>query len=140
MSLFADIRRRFDLRPAKSLNLAGSPARTRPEASSKDTGDFTGVEPCGRREPHGTDGTDHSAYLAIAEALTDGADVVPASDEVGRQLATDGVSLVEALDGLSALYRSIAGGEPAFDAVRALSSSWAEASLVYLTRCRARTR
>lgn len=126
MSLFADIRRRFDLRPHKSLNLAGSPARNRPEASSPTE------QPWGGREPHGTDSTDHSAYLAIAEALRDGADVVPASDEVGRQLATDGVSLVEALDGLSALYRSIAGGEPAFDAVRALSSSWAEASLVYL--------
>jgi len=129
MSLFADIRRRFDLRPAKSLNLAGSPARTKPEASSTTS---SGEPPCGRREPHGTAGTDCSAYLAIAEALHDGADVVPASDETGRRLAADGVSLVEALDGLSALYRSIAGGEPAFDAVRALSSSWAEASLVYL--------
>ncbi|MEV0291884.1 hypothetical protein AB0H36_47885 [Kribbella sp. NPDC050820] len=136
MSLFADIRRRFDLRPAKSLNLAGSPARTRPEASSPDD------RPCEGRDSHGTAGTDmpscpascsdSSAYLAIAEALRDGADVVPASDEVGRQLAADGVSLLEALDGLSALYRSIAGGEPAFAAVRALSSSWAEASLVYL--------
>src|SRR5688572_5643639 len=114
MSLFADIRRRFDLRPAKSLNLAGSPARTRPEASS------TAEQPCEWRDPHGTAGTDRSAYLAIAEALRDGADVVPASDEVGRKLAADGVSLLEALDGLSALYRSIAGGEPAFDAVRAL--------------------
>jgi hypothetical protein len=126
MSLFADIRRRFDLRPHKSLNLAGSPARTRLEASSPDE------QPCEWRDPHGTAGTDHSAYLAIAEALRDGADVVPASDEVGRQLAADGVSLLEALDGLSALYRSIAGGEPAFAAVRALSSSWAEASLIYL--------
>lgn len=126
MSLFADIRRRFDLRPGKSsLNLAGSPARIAPAASYPE-------QPCGRREPHGTAGTDHSAYLAIAEALRDGADVVPASDEVGRRLAADGVSLMEALDGLSALYRSIAGGEPAFAAVRALSSSWAEASLVYL--------
>ena len=126
MSLFADIRRRFDLRPAKSLNLAGSPARTRPEASSPTE------QPSGWRDSLGTAGTDHSAYLAIAEALHDGADVVPASDEVGRQLAADGVSLLEALDGLGALYRSIAGGEPAFAAVRALSSSWAEASLVYL--------
>jgi hypothetical protein len=131
MSLFADIRRRFDLRPGKpSLNLAGSPARLAPEASSNSL-DPT-EQPCGWRDPHGTAGTDHSAYLAIAEALRDGADVVPASDETGRRLAADGVSLVEALDGLSALYRSIAGGEPAFDAVRALSSSWAEASLVYL--------
>jgi hypothetical protein len=129
MSLFADLRRRFDLRPAKSLNLAGSLARNRPEASSTTS---SGEQPCGGRDPHGTAGIDHSAYLAIAEALRDGADVVPASDEVGRRLATDGISLVEALDGLSALYRSIAGGEPAFDAVRALSSSWAEASLVYL--------
>jgi len=139
MSLFADIRRRFDLRPPKSLNLAGSPARRTPEASSPDLG--SSGEPRGRRDPHGAQehgghhggsGTDHSAYLAIAEALHDGTDVVPASDEVGRQLATDGVSLLEALDGLSALYRSIAGGEPAFAAVRALSSSWAEASLIYL--------
>ena len=104
MSLFADIRKRFDLRPHKSLNLAGSPARNRPEASSSE-------QPWGWREPHGTAGTDHSAYLAIAEALRDGADVVPASDEVGRRLAADGVSLVEALDGLSALYRAIAGGD-----------------------------
>src|SRR6266496_1433712 len=126
MSLFADFRRRFDLRPLKSWNLAGSLARTRPEASSPID------EPCDWRESHGTAGTQRSAYLAIAEALHDGADVVPASDEVGRQLAADGVSLPEALDGLSALYRSISGGEPAFAAVRALSSSWAEASLVYL--------
>jgi hypothetical protein len=140
MSLFADIRRRFDPRPQKpSLNLAGSPARNRPEASSPTS---PGEQPCGWRRPHGTAGpdamscpqssTDHSGYVAIAEALREGADVVPASDEVGRRLAADGVSLVEALDGLSALYRSIAGGEPAFAAVRALSSSWAEASLVYL--------
>ncbi|WP_112243722.1 hypothetical protein [Kribbella monticola] len=125
MSLFADFRRRFELRPPRPLNLAGSPARVRPETSSPD-------QPCGRREPHGTAGIDRSAYLAIAEALRDGADVVPASDEVGRQLAEDGVSLLEALDGLGALYRAISGGEPAFEAVRALSSSWAEASLVYL--------
>ncbi|NUR94929.1 MAG: hypothetical protein HOV67_06660, partial [Kribbellaceae bacterium] len=117
MSLFADIRRRLDLRPAKSLNLAGSPARIAPEVSSPPQ-DSTG-QPSGWREPLGTAGTDHSAYLAIAEALRDGADVVPASDETGRRLAADGVSLVEALDGLSALYRSIAGGEPAFAAVRA---------------------
>jgi hypothetical protein len=126
MSLFADFRRRFDLRPLKSRNLAGSLARTRLEASSPID------EPCDWRESHGTAGTKHNAYLAIAEALHDGADVVPASDEVGRQLAADGVSLPEALDGLGALYRSISGGEPAFAAVRALSSSWAEASLVYL--------
>jgi GGDEF domain-containing protein len=124
MSLFADFRRRFELRPS-FLNLAGSLARGRPEASSVE-------QPCGRREPHGKAGIDRSAYLAIAEALQDGTDVVPASDEVGRRLAEDGVSLLQALDGLSALYRSIAGGEPAFDAVRALSSSWAEASLIYL--------
>src|SRR5215468_3104269 len=135
MSLFADLRRRFDLRPNKpSLNLAGSPARTRPEASSSGRSgpEQSPEQPCGWREPHGTAGPDHSAYLAIAEALRDGADVVPASDEAGRRLAADGVSLMEALDGLSALYRSIAGGEPAFESVRALSSSWAEASLVYL--------
>jgi GGDEF domain-containing protein len=124
MSLFADRIRRWDLRPNRPLSLVGSPARGGPEASSE--------RPRGRREPHGTAGIQCNAYQAIAEALQDGADVVPASDEVGRQLAEDGVSLLEALDGLSALYRSIAGGEPAFAAVRALSSSWVESSLIYL--------
>ena len=78
--------------------------------------------PCGGREPHGAAGIEGSACLAIAEALRDGADVVPASNEVGRRLAENGVSLLEALDGLSALYRSMCGGEPVFAAVRALSS------------------
>jgi hypothetical protein len=96
----------------------------RTEASSE--------QPRGRREPHGAAGVQRNAYLVIAEALQDGADVVAASDEVGRRLAEVGVSLLEALDGLGALYRSIAGGEPAFAAVRALSSSWAESSLIYL--------
>ena len=124
MSLFAEIRRRWELRPNRPLILAGSSARGRPGASSE--------QPRGRREPHGATGIQRNAYLAIAEALQDGADVVSASDEVGRRLAEDGVSLLEALDGLGALYRSIAGGEPAFAAVRALSSSWAESSLIYL--------
>src|ERR1700704_217814 len=110
MSLFADLRPRWDLRPNRSLNLAGYPARGGPEASSE--------QPRGRREPHGAAGIQRNAYLAIGEALQDGADVVTASVEVGRQLAEDGVSLLEALDGLSALYRSIAGREPAFAAVR----------------------
>jgi hypothetical protein len=101
MSVFAGIRRQWDLRPNRPLNLAGFPARGRPEASSG--------QPRGRREPHGAAGIQRNAYLAIAEALQDGADVVPASDEVGRRLAEEGVSLLEALDGLGALYRSIAG-------------------------------
>lgn len=127
MSLFADLRRRFDLFSLRTHDLAGSPAQDRPEASYNDSG-----TPCGWRESHGTAGTQSSAYLAIAEALQDGADVVPASSEVGRQLAEDGISLLEALDGLGALYRSHAGGEPAFAAVRALSSSWSESSMTYL--------
>jgi hypothetical protein len=126
MSLFADLRRRFDPFPFRSAahNLAGSPGQASPGSSSE--------FPCGWREPHGVPGIHRNAYLAIAEALQDGADVVPASREVGRRLAEDGVSLLEALDGLSALYRSYVGGEPAFDAVRALSSSWSESSLNYL--------
>ncbi|MDX6291407.1 MAG: hypothetical protein QOH50_482 [Kribbellaceae bacterium] len=101
MSVFAGSRRRWDLRPNRPLNLAGVPRPGRPEASSG--------QPRGWREPHGAAGIQRNAYLAIAEALQDGADVVPASDEVRRRLAEEGVSLLEAPDGLGALYRSIAG-------------------------------
>src|SRR5262245_1783272 len=77
-------------------------------------------------------GIRRQAFLAVVEALQDGADVVPASSEVGRKLADDGISLTEALDGLHAAYTSVTGTEPAFDAIRALSQSWAESSLIYL--------
>lgn len=138
MSLFADLRRRLDLYalPVRLMSravlvrgrprapyLAGSPGRIRPAVLSS---------PCGWREPHGIPGIHRHAFLAIAEALQDGADVVPPSSEVGRRLAEDGVSLPEALDGLRATYCSVVGGDPAFRAVRALSRSWSESSLTYL--------
>lgn len=100
-----------------------------------------------RRESHGDDnggstlqisletselGIRRPAFQAVVEALQDDADAVPASSEVGRKLADDGVSLPEALDGLHAAYNAVHGTEPAFDAVRALSQSWSESSLSYL--------
>jgi hypothetical protein len=130
MSLLADLRRRLDLcaLPVRLVSraLAGSPGRDRPAAPSRRE------VPRGRREPHGIPGIHRHAFLAIAEALQDGTDVVPPSSEVGRRLAEDGVSLPEALDGLRATYCSVVGGDPAFHAVRALSLSWSESALTYL--------
>jgi hypothetical protein len=80
----------------------------------------------------GVPGVQRNAFLAVVEALQDDVDAVPASSEVGRQLADDGVSLPEALDGLHAAYDAVTGTEPAFDAVRALGQSWSDSSLTYL--------
>ncbi len=120
MSLIGDLKRRF---------LNGSPVeqpRDRRESRGDDIGetlDLSGIEGSGVRR---------HAFLAVVEALQDDADAVPASSEVGRKLADDGVSLPEALDGLNAAYTAVKHTEPAFDAVRALSQSWADSSLSYL--------
>jgi hypothetical protein len=120
MSLIGDLKRRF---------LNGFPMdlpRERRESRGPDTGE-TG-------DPGGIEGSGirRHAFLAVVEALQDDADAVPASSEVGRNLADDGVSLLEALDGLHAAYAAVTGTEPDFDAVRALSQSWSETSLTYL--------
>ncbi len=111
MSLIGDLKKRF---------LNGLPIELSRDRRQTRVGEFDGP------------GVRRQAFLAVVEALQDGADVVPASSEVGRKLADDGISLPEALDGLYAAYMSVTGTEPAFDAIRALSQSWAESSLTYL--------
>lgn len=120
MSLIGDLKRRF---------LNGSPVehpRDRRESRGDDIGgtlDLSAIEGSGVRR---------HAFLAVVEALQDDADAVPASSEVGRKLADDGVSLPEALDGLHAAYTAVKRTEPEFSAVRALSASWSDSSLAYL--------
>ncbi len=132
VSLLSELMRRFDLLGGRSTgdDASGTPAGV------------SGEDPRDRRESHGASrdgvgglelpGVQRNAFLAVVEALQDDVDAVPASSEVGRQLADDGVSLPEALDGLHAAYTVVTGTEPAFDAVRALSQSWSESSLTYL--------
>lgn len=124
MSLIGDLRRRF-----RTGTPVAEPRDWR-ESRGPDTGagiqetlDLSGIEGSGVRR---------HAFLAVVEALQDDADAVPASSEVGRRLADDGVSLPEALDGLNAAYTAVRHTEPEFAAVRALSQSWSDSSLSYL--------
>jgi hypothetical protein len=52
----------------------------------------------------------------------------------GRNLAQDGASLDEALQGLRATAVAVSGREPAFDDLQAISVAWSEATLAYLHR------
>ena len=130
MSLLRELMRRFDLLSGRS---SGDSASGVSEVGSQE-------QPRERRESHGapvgsvdvSGVPQRNAFLAVVEALQDDVDAVPASSEVGRQLADDGVSLPEALDGLHAAYNAVTGTEPAFDAVRALGQSWSDSSLTYL--------
>ncbi len=72
-------------------------------------------------------------YDAVAEALVAGRSPVAACAVVGRDLASDGVSLGEALSGLAATYDVVgAGGLPDFAAVESLGVAWSEATLDFL--------
>lgn len=73
-------------------------------------------------------------FEAVGEALVSGAGTVDACAVAGRELALEGVSLDEALHGLEATSRLVAGKHPDFDDTRALSLGWSEAMLDYLHR------
>ena len=72
------------------------------------------------------------AYVAVAEALASGSSPVGPCVVVGRELASDGVSLGETLSALAATYAAVGAGAPDFAAVEALSVSWSEATLEFL--------
>lgn len=71
-------------------------------------------------------------FEAVGEALASGSGTVAACETAGAQLARDGLSLDEALDGLAATARVVAGTEPPFEATRALTVAWSDAVLGYL--------
>lgn len=71
-------------------------------------------------------------FEAVGEALGSGRNAVDACSVVGQQLAHDGVSLGEALDGLRETSRLVRGDEPAFAETRALAEGWSESTLGYL--------
>jgi hypothetical protein len=71
-------------------------------------------------------------FEAVGEALVSRGSPIPACAEVGRALAADGVSLGEALSGLSATYRLLGAGSPPFAATEAFSVAWSEVTLEFL--------
>ncbi len=71
-------------------------------------------------------------FEAIAESLASGAFSVEVYDVTGRRLAEDGAALDEVLDALRETTRAVTGGDPAYDAIRAISMAWSEGTLAYL--------
>jgi hypothetical protein len=70
-------------------------------------------------------------FAVVGEALASGSGTV-ACEVVGAALATDGLSLGEALDGLADTSRAVRGTEPSYAEVRALSVAWSDAMLGYV--------
>nr|WP_221634619.1 hypothetical protein [Nocardioides luti] len=73
-------------------------------------------------------------FEAVGEALASGSASAAACAVAGHDLAHDGVSLEEALDGLRTTARTVLRAEPAFGDVRSLATAWSEAALTYLNR------
>jgi GGDEF domain-containing protein len=71
-------------------------------------------------------------YEALGEALTSGSDVLGACAVAGEDLARDGASMQEALEGLREACRRSGAGDPTYDAVSALVTAWSETTLGYL--------
>lgn len=71
-------------------------------------------------------------FEPLADALMHRGDVEACAIEVARDLATDGVPLVQVLDDLETTCQAVGAGAPAYDLVRALSLAWNEVSLQYL--------
>jgi len=71
-------------------------------------------------------------FEAVGEALTSGSGLLDACAVAGQDLARDGASMQEALDGLRDTAHRTAGGDPPFDAVSSLLTAWGETTLGYL--------
>ena len=71
-------------------------------------------------------------FEAVGEALASGKDALAACAVVGRDVARDGASLGEALDGLRATFHLLGAGSPDFAPTQELAVAWSEATLEYL--------
>lgn len=82
------------------------------------------TEPPGPRFPPG--------FEAVGEALEAEACPIAASETVGREMASDGASVDEALSGLQATWQLVTGTDPSFSAVTALATGWGDVTLSFL--------
>lgn len=71
-------------------------------------------------------------FEALGEALTSGSGVLRACAVAGGDLARDGASMEETLEGLRDTWQHTAAGDPSYDAVSALVTAWSETTLGYL--------
>ncbi len=71
-------------------------------------------------------------FEAVGEALASGSGSADACAVAGIQMAKDGASLDETLEGLAVTYRLVVGIDPAYDDVRAVARSWSDTTLAYL--------
>lgn len=71
-------------------------------------------------------------FEAVGEALASGTGSVNACWEAGRELASMGASLGDALDGLRTTSQLVRRTGPDFSETRALSVAWSEGTLAYL--------
>lgn len=71
-------------------------------------------------------------FQAVGEALASGKGSVEACSVLGHQLAQDGASLDECLEGLRITSDAVVGCDPSYADVRALSVAWSETTLGYL--------
>lgn len=85
----------------------------------------------GSQSPDVRSGLPHR-FEAVGEALTSGSDVLLACSVAGQDLARDGASVEETLEGLRGTWRRLTGADPAYDVVAALLTAWSETTLGYL--------
>lgn len=71
-------------------------------------------------------------FEAVGEVLASGSRFLDVYDVVGRRLAEDGAALDEVLEALRQTTQAVLGTDPTYDAVRAISIAWSEATLAYL--------
>ncbi|MBE7323588.1 hypothetical protein IEQ44_02835 [Nocardioides sp. Y6] len=79
--------------------------------------------------PAGQMGDVPRGFEAVAEAVAEERCPLGACEALGRELALDGSSADEALRGLRATWRAVAGEDPTFDALAALVAAWSDATL-----------
>ena len=71
-------------------------------------------------------------FEALGEALISGSDVLDVCAVAGQDLARDGASMQEALDGLRSTWQQLTAADPSFEVVSALLTAWSETTLGYL--------
>lgn len=71
-------------------------------------------------------------FEVLGEALVSGSDALDACAVAGQDLARDGASVQETLEGLRETCRQVSGADPSFEVVTALVIAWSETTLGYL--------